>query len=101
MFSALLDNALKYSPENGEISFSLKEKGGKILAVVFNTCCYDVPPDTDRLFDRFYRPDDSRNEKTGSTGVGLAIAKAAVEAHGGKISASCPDGSTVTITVLL
>lgn len=68
---------------------------------VFNTCQYDVPPDVSRLFDRFYRPDGSRNTVTGGTGVGLAIAKAVATAHGGSIKASCPSGKTMTIKILL
>lgn len=101
MLSVLLDNAIRYSDEKGEIRFSLFEKRNKIYMEVFNTCQLDKPPDVDRLFDRFYRPDDSRNNKTGGTGVGLAIAKAVVESHGGKISALCPSGNTMTFKVVI
>lgn len=101
MLSALLDNAIKYSTENGEISLSLSKKGSKALIELSNTCDYDVPPDTSKLFDRFYRPDDSRSSSTGGTGVGMAIAKSVVDAHGGKISAECPDGKKMTIHVVL
>ncbi len=100
MFSVLLDNAVRYSDPEGEIRFAIHGKKGRISVEVFNTCNYDTPPDTDRLFDRFYRPDTSRSKATGGTGVGLAIAKAVAQTHGGKISASCPSGNTMTIKVV-
>ena len=99
MLSVLLDNANRYSDENGEIRFSIYKKKNKARIEVFNTCHYDTPPDTNRLFDRFYRPDESRSRETGGTGVGLSIAKAVAVAHGGEISASCPSGETMTIKI--
>jgi len=101
MLSVLLDNAIRYSDENGKIRFSVTKKKNKVGIEVFNTCSFDTPPDTEKLFDRFYRPDGSRSTQTGGTGVGLAIARAVVEAHNGTITASCPDGSTMTIKVKL
>ncbi|MCR5399705.1 MAG: HAMP domain-containing histidine kinase [Lachnospiraceae bacterium] len=100
MLSVLLDNAIRYSDPEGEIRFCISKKRSRISIEVFNTCNYDTPPDTDRLFDRFYRPDTSRNKSTGGTGVGLAIAKAVAQTHGGKISANCPSGKTMTIKVV-
>ena len=99
MLSVLLDNALRYSTPEGDIKFTLKKKHSKSEIVVYNTCDYEKPPEVDKLFDRFYRPDDSRSTLTGGTGVGLAIAKAVTEAHGGKIKAICPDGKSMTIKV--
>ncbi len=101
LLSVLLDNAIRYSDPNGEIRFSVSGKKNKARIKVFNTCDIDPLPDPERLFDRFYRPDSSRNSETGGTGVGLAIAKAVTEAHGGEIHASCPSGKTMTITVTL
>ena len=101
MLSVLLDNAVRYSPPNGEIRFSLAGKRNRVQIEVFNTCDYARPPDVSRLFDRFYRPDSSRDTNTGGTGVGLAIARAVAEAHGGTIGASCPDGKSMTIRVTL
>ena len=97
MLSVLLDNAIRYSDAEGEIRFGISKKRNKVQIEVFNTCQYETPPDTKRLFDRFYRPDTSRNKETGGNGVGLAIAKAVVQAHGGTITASCPSGKTMTI----
>ncbi len=101
MLSVLIDNAVKYSTEGAEILLTLKKVKNKVHIEVFNPCNYEKAPDVDRLFDRFYRPDESRNTSTGGNGIGLAIAKAVVEAHGGKISAKCPDGKSMTITVEL
>ncbi|MBR2282109.1 MAG: HAMP domain-containing histidine kinase [Spirochaetales bacterium] len=101
MLSALLDNAVKYSTENGDICLSLSRKGSKAIIDISNPCNYDVPPDTSKLFDRFYRPDESRSASTGGTGVGMAIAKSVVDAHGGKISAECPDGKRMTVHIIL
>ncbi len=99
LLSVLLDNAIRYSDDNGDIRLSIYKKKNKPRIEVFNTCHYDTPPDTNRLFDRFYRPDESRSRETGGTGVGLSIAKAVVTAHGGTISASCPSGETMTIKI--
>ena len=101
MLSVLLDNAIRYSDPGGEIRFSVGKKRGKALIEVFNTCRYEEPPDVDRLFDRFYRPDSSRSVNTGGTGVGLSIAKAVAETHGGTIKAYCPSGKSMTIRVVI
>ena len=101
MLSVLLDNALRYSDEKSEIRFSLRKKKNKAYFEIFNTCDFETPPDCNRLFERFYRPDESRNTKTGGTGVGMAIARAVAEAHGGSISAVCPSGESMTIKILL
>ncbi|MCR5417340.1 MAG: HAMP domain-containing histidine kinase [Lachnospiraceae bacterium] len=99
MLSVLLDNAIRYSDEKGEIRLSVFKKAGRVRIEVFNTCNYEVAPDTERLFDRFYRPDSSRSTVTGGNGVGLSIARAVVQAHGGTITASCPSGKTMTMKI--
>ena len=101
MFSVLIDNAVKYSSDGAAIRFTMNKVKSKVRIEVYNECSYEKAPDCSRLFDRFYRPDESRNASTGGNGIGLAIAKAVVEAHNGKISASCPDGKSMTITVEL
>lgn len=92
MVSILLDNALKYSPDGGSISFTAKQSGKRIEIVVANTVGKAQFADTARLFDRFYRADESHSGAVSGTGIGLSIAKATAEAHGGKISARQADG---------
>jgi len=101
MLSVLLDNAIRYSNPNGEIRLGVYKKKSRAIIEVFNTCDLSTVPDTDRMFDRFYRPDESRSTQTGGYGVGLAIAKAVVEAHGGTISAVCPSGKSMTIKAII
>ena len=63
----------------------------------FNTASEVDPAELPHLFDRFYRSDRSRNSATGGYGIGLAIAKAIVNTHRGKIQASTKDGKSLTI----
>lgn len=87
MVSLLLDNAVRYAAPGGTIRLSLRRSHRRTELEVFDTCTIDEELDLSRLFDRFYRPDTSRNAHTGGTGVGLSIVKATVEAHGGTIQA--------------
>ena len=97
LVSILLDNAVKYSAEGGDIRLELHKKQKKAELSVFDTCELDDDEPVDRLFDRFYRPDRSRSKETGGTGIGLSIAKATVEAHGGSIKAEkCGGGLKIT-----
>lgn len=101
LISVLLDNALKYSDENGTIRLDIYQIHGKKKIEVFNTCVLEDTKNLSRLFDRFYRPDASRSRKTGGTGIGLSIAKAVVEAHGGKIRVNSKDGRSIKFQVSL
>ncbi|MBQ3705803.1 MAG: HAMP domain-containing histidine kinase [Clostridia bacterium] len=94
----LLSNALKYSDEHGTIRVSLEKKGRIAELRVENTGEGIASGDLERIFDRFYRTDKSRNSETGGEGLGLAIAKSIVEIHRGKIRAeSIPGKSAVFI----
>lgn len=101
LVSILLDNALKYSDSHGRIALSLHAKGKGVCLSVFNTSEKVDTASLDRLFDRFYRADASRNSETGGYGIGLSIAKAVTEAHKGKITATSADGKSLTMTVTL
>ena len=93
--SILMDNAVKYAGENAPIRFTLeKEKKGVVITSENESDGVDAG-ELDRLFDRFYRADKSRNSQTGGFGIGLSIARSICEAHKGSIKAECTDGRTV------
>ena len=99
--SILLDNALKYSPEGGSVSLRLEKEQRAIRLSVSNTTEQGFDPgSTAKLFERFYRGDESHSSQSGGYGIGLSIAKAVVNAHRGRISASAQDGRTLTVTAL-
>ena len=98
LVNVLLDNALKYSGEKGEIELSLIRSGKTIKLSVGNTAeLSEEKGSMDRLFDRFYRADASRNSETGGFGLGLSVAKAVTEAHKGRIHAESPDGHSLVV----
>ncbi len=101
LVSVLLDNAMKYSPEDGSVEFSLDRAGKNARLVVKNSTLPMEKGNADRLFERFARGDSSRNSETGGFGLGLAIAKAVSEAHSGKIHAESEDGASLTVTAEL
>ncbi|MDE6024159.1 MAG: HAMP domain-containing histidine kinase, partial [Lachnospiraceae bacterium] len=99
LVNILLDNALKYSPNNGTVSLVLKKQSKTIQLSVFNTTENLIPKDKlNLLFERFYRIDSSHNSQTGGYGIGLSVAKAIVTAHNGKIQAKTEDGHSLQIT---
>ena len=101
MISVLLDNALKYSEENGIIRLDVYKDHGKTKIEVYNTCVLEDTKDLSRLFERFYRPDDSRSGRTGGSGIGLSIAQAVAEAYGGKIKVRSKDGNSILFQVII
>ncbi len=100
--SILLDNAMKYSPEGGTVLFKTSARRKELVMTVSNTALSSVEGENlSRMFDRFYRADASRNSETGGHGIGLSIARAIVNAHGGKISASAGEGGEFVVTAVL
>ena len=87
LISILMDNAIKYTNKNGKISVSLISEKNKAKLVIKNTGEGIGNEHLDKIFERFYRVDDSRDRGTGGYGLGLSIAKAIVDDHKGKIYA--------------
>lgn len=90
----LLDNAIKHSTKKGKIIVNLKNIKNEIIIEVKNKGKAIPQSDYERIFERFYRGDSSRNRDSNRYGLGLAIAKKIVLNHNGKISVSCADGYT-------
>lgn len=101
VISILIDNAVKYSAEHGDISVKLYTQSGKRIIEVYNTGDGVPKERLSKIFERFHREDEARNRKSGGYGLGLAIAKSSVEAHGGRIYAKSEYGSWIRFTVVL
>ena len=99
LVTILLDNAIKYTNDTGNITVTLKKQKNTIHLSIFNTTDFISRESLVHLFDCFYRADQSRNSKTGGYGLELAIAAAIVHAHKGKIAATTQDEKSLLITV--
>jgi two-component system sensor histidine kinase CiaH len=98
----LIDNAIKYSPDNSLVSVTVAPRSSKACLEVINTGKGIEPDDLPHIFDRFYRADSSRTggSKTGY-GLGLSLAKKIVEMHDGELSASSARNHKTTFTAKL
>lgn len=97
----LLDNGVKYAGAEGAVSLTLTRQQDRLRLTVRNTGAPIPPEHLPHLFERFYRADAARNRAQGGYGLGLAIAKAIVEHHRGRISVSSAVESGTVFTVLL
>ncbi|WPK13059.1 cell wall metabolism sensor histidine kinase WalK [Lysinibacillus louembei] len=93
----IISNALKYSPDGGNIRFGFTSNDN-MLTVMISDDGMGIPKENlTRIFERFYRVDRARARSMGGTGLGLAIAKDMIAAHGGKIWAESEEGKGTTI----
>jgi len=97
----LLENAVKYSPENGEIRLQAARRGSEIVVSVSDNGIGISKGDLPRIFERFYRADKARRRELGGTGLGLAIVKHIVQLHGGRAEAESEPGQGTTVRVFL
>ncbi|WP_371130943.1 sensor histidine kinase [Arthrobacter sp. SDTb3-6] len=95
----LIDNAVRYSPENTQVGIGLQVRDGVVSVSVSDQGDGMSPEDQERVFERFYRVDAARSRHTGGTGLGLSIVKHIVGNHGGEVTLwSAPKtGSTFTV----
>lgn len=101
LVTVLLDNALKYSDEKGNIRVTLFEKSKKPVLEVFNTGDTIPEEDADKIFDRFYRGNSEKEASAEGFGLGLSIAEAVVNMHRGKIYFENIEGAGVKFIVIL
>jgi signal transduction histidine kinase len=97
----LLDNAIHYTPQGGEILIAAGRQGEQIEIQVKDTGSGITAEHLPYIFERFYRADQSRNRATGGAGLGLAIVKQLVEAQGGQVGAQSQPGKGTTMTFSL
>lgn len=98
----LLDNAVKYNKEGGSVHAILQPEGEDKLSLTISDNGIGIPKEKqDRVFERFYRAEESRNKSTGGSGLGLAICKHIVEKHKGTLSMTSEEGKGTTFIVIL
>ncbi|MBR6069658.1 MAG: HAMP domain-containing histidine kinase [Ruminococcus sp.] len=101
MAAIFIDNALKYSKEKGTVRVSLTNDGGKIRFSVYNTGTGLKESEKEKVFERFFRSDASRNRATGGYGLGLAIAKSIIDKHKFKLFVDNAEGKSVCFIVTM
>ncbi len=101
LFMNLLDNAVKYTPQDGHIQVQADVQAGDVLVTVSNSGPGIAPEHLPHLFDRFYRIDESRSRESGGDGLGLAISQEIVQAHDGTIEVTSTPERGVTVHIRL
>jgi signal transduction histidine kinase len=101
VFINLLNNAIKFTPENGNIGVNLSSDENSIVCKISDTGIGISPQDQPRIFERFYKADKSRDRSLGGNGLGLSIVKKIIDLHGGKISLTSEVGKGTKFTISL
>jgi two-component system sensor histidine kinase SenX3 len=95
----LFDNAIRYSPDGGEVRATLAARDGQAELRIADTGLGIPARDLDRVFERFYRVDPGRSRSTGGTGLGLAIVRHVAQSHGGDVEVRSVLGAGSTFIV--
>ncbi|MBI4633216.1 MAG: response regulator [Deltaproteobacteria bacterium] len=101
IFTNLISNAVKYTPDGGKVTIALNDHSGFVKVSVADNGIGIKSEDIPRIFDRFYRVKSSETRQIVGTGLGLSIVKSIVEAHLGTISVESAEGQGTTFNVLL
>lgn len=101
VFINLLNNAIKFTPENGNIGVNVSSNENSIVCKISDTGIGISPQDQPRIFERFYKADKSRDRSLGGNGLGLSIVKKIIDLHRGKISLRSEVGKGTEFTVSL
>src|SRR5207249_10558009 len=101
VFYNLLDNAIKYTPQGGEVEVRVEARDGAAVVTVRDTGEGIPPEHLPHVFDRFYRVDKARSREKGGTGLGLSIARSIVATYDGHIELTSTPGNGTTCTVTL
>lgn len=101
MTAIFIDNAIKYSKDGGTVRVSLGKEEGRTVLSVYNTGSGVKESEKDKLFERFYRSDESRNRSTGGYGLGLAIAKSIIDKHKFKVIVENEEGRSICFKVIM
>ncbi|MCW8824449.1 MAG: ATP-binding protein [Ignavibacteriaceae bacterium] len=101
VFVNLIENAIKYGNEKTDIVVNSETEGENVSITFTNDCEYISPESLNKLFDRFYREESSRNKGLGGIGLGLSVVKSIINLHNGRISASYSSEGKITFTILL
>lgn len=97
----ILDNAIKYTPSGGQVTLRVARTGSEAALEIVDSGPGIAPGHHDKVFDRFYRVDAARNRVEGGFGLGLAIARQAVEIHGGRIEVASSSGKGSIFRIVL
>jgi signal transduction histidine kinase len=101
VFENLVSNALRYTSVGGMVTLQARRCSADVCITVQDTGAGIAPDQLMNIFERFYRVDESRQQSAHETGLGLAIAKSIVEAHGGRITAESQRGIGTSMTIML
>ena len=99
VFANLLDNAIKYTPENGQVTVQTRKQGAEVIVRVRDTGMGIPAGEQEKIWDRLYRGDKSRSQR--GLGLGLSLVRAIVQAHGGRAEVKSQPGQGTEFTITI